>query len=668
MTPEIKLQKLDTKGNVDIWEVDGAIVRQFESDQFTNFGHHYTFPFIPENEIWLDIEGHPDEREFFVNHALIERFLMKRGEPYNRSIEIAGEFEKEERRKTPDDAGPIRLEKTQTLPGGVEVWIVDGRKVRETHYQDFTAGGHHNVYPWVPENEIWLDNDIPPGERPFVLAHEWIERVYMGHGDDYPTAHRKASSFERALRDSPKLLAEVPALMAKLGAEKQIVKKEDKDSNTGAQLGLGAGALAASVGSYKGLRSLYKKTLAPHLWDMIETAETPIPRAETNRTLSSLLRSAGEDASQYSVHHLPEFENAAFAPGWVGKIIKKLHAVAPPEAQKMMSEQIGAQILPENPAAGWKVLSDPRNKFLIGKKYSTPSVLAHEVGHASGGIPGTIFRTAAPAIGALGQLAAPGLLAGGTAANEPDREGYYHLNAAQKAALPVSVISSLLPFAEEVRADIQAHRLAGKAGISLPGFKKSVKGALGTYGWGGVVPSILSTGLPLGALALGYHLKNRSLRKKREQEAAMAKTSSEIATRVLQKLAGRHDFGWLDPAAGTFRRPPTKQEYNQENAMFRGGMGGTLGALGAFTGGGLGYAKFRDHPILGTIGGALAGGALGGAGGYGTARLIEKIEGEPKEYWKGKDRWFEEHPGHMGEHMGAMARKYMEEHPEEFEQ
>lgn len=211
--PPIKLQKLDTRNGVDIWEVDGAVIRQFESDQFTNFGHHFSFPFIPKNEVWLDVEGHPDEREFFINHALVERYLMMQGQPYGKSVDIAGEFERKEREKNPGEPGKIHLEKTETLPGDLEVWVVDGRQVRETYYQDFTAGGHHYVYPWVPEKEIWLDNDITESERPFVLSHEWIERVYMSQGDAYPVAHRKASSFEKALRDSPALLDKVPALM-----------------------------------------------------------------------------------------------------------------------------------------------------------------------------------------------------------------------------------------------------------------------------------------------------------------------------------------------------------------------------------------------------------------------------------------------------------------------
>lgn len=133
---------------------------------------------------------------------------------------------------------------------------------------------------------------------------------------------------------------------------------------------------------------------------------------------------------------------------------------------------------------------------------------------------------------------------------------------------------------------------------------------------------------------------------------------------VVPKTAGMYDFRWHDPAAGSFERPPTKQEFNQDNARFRGGMTGTLGALGALGGSVLGTSKFDSHPVLGGIGGGLAGGAVGGLGGYGLARLINKIEGEPKEYWKGQKQWFEEHPELMAEHADALISAFDKEHGE----
>ena len=41
---------------------------------------------------------------------------------------------------------------------------------------DFTAGGHDYVYEFVPENEVWIDDDIEEQERGYVLLHELHER------------------------------------------------------------------------------------------------------------------------------------------------------------------------------------------------------------------------------------------------------------------------------------------------------------------------------------------------------------------------------------------------------------------------------------------------------------------------------------------------------------
>ena len=40
-------------------------------EEFTNFGQHYRFNCIPENEFWLENEATPDERRFFIDHLLL---------------------------------------------------------------------------------------------------------------------------------------------------------------------------------------------------------------------------------------------------------------------------------------------------------------------------------------------------------------------------------------------------------------------------------------------------------------------------------------------------------------------------------------------------------------------------------------------------------------------
>ena len=60
------LQKDDTRGDYQVWIVDGAYIRGHIDEEFTNFGQHYRFPYIPENELWLDREAQLLNRDSLV--------------------------------------------------------------------------------------------------------------------------------------------------------------------------------------------------------------------------------------------------------------------------------------------------------------------------------------------------------------------------------------------------------------------------------------------------------------------------------------------------------------------------------------------------------------------------------------------------------------------------
>jgi hypothetical protein len=90
----------------------------------------------------------------------------------------------------------------------VWIWLVDGKKIRGTNNPsgrrlivDFTQGGHHYVYPVIPENEIWID-DCNHAEREPVAAHEAYERKQMKFkGKSYSKAHVMANREEKEFRD-----------------------------------------------------------------------------------------------------------------------------------------------------------------------------------------------------------------------------------------------------------------------------------------------------------------------------------------------------------------------------------------------------------------------------------------------------------------------------------
>ena len=55
------IQKADEVGDLHVWVVDGSYIRGHVDEEFTNFGQHYRYSYIPKNELWIDREASPDE-------------------------------------------------------------------------------------------------------------------------------------------------------------------------------------------------------------------------------------------------------------------------------------------------------------------------------------------------------------------------------------------------------------------------------------------------------------------------------------------------------------------------------------------------------------------------------------------------------------------------------
>jgi hypothetical protein len=195
--------------------VDGQYVRGRLDEVFTNFGQHFRFRFIPLHEFWIDQEHGLGEEQFFIDHLLTEYRLMGHGLSYPRALVKADAVELTERRKAELVRELSGLSKKKTVEnihkrllkkysGAVKVWIIQGGLVRSLYFIDFTEGGHDLVYPhFVPRNEVWLDDDLSPVERRYVLLHELHERHLMSLGWPYPRAHRSASRIEYHCRAHP---------------------------------------------------------------------------------------------------------------------------------------------------------------------------------------------------------------------------------------------------------------------------------------------------------------------------------------------------------------------------------------------------------------------------------------------------------------------------------
>jgi hypothetical protein len=223
------IQKLQQRGPLSIWLVDGAYIRTHINIEFDNYGQRNDFDFIPQNELWLDREANPDEQRFFLERMLVERRALQRGRSQEKAEERALQAERTLRERAGDlkrlrphqklpDPKAVHKRLWKTLESGVKVWIVDGRLVRSVFNLDYTAGGHDYVYEFIPDGEVWIDNDLSEAERPYALVHELYERGLMEQGWTYNRAHEAANKLEKRCRRHPDRLHEE---LSKVGWEQQ---------------------------------------------------------------------------------------------------------------------------------------------------------------------------------------------------------------------------------------------------------------------------------------------------------------------------------------------------------------------------------------------------------------------------------------------------------------
>lgn len=204
----------DDEKKISVWWVSGQYIRTFIDEEFTNFGQHYRFPFVPEYEFWIDREQSNGETKFYVEHMKVEWSLMRQGKPYSEAIMEADKVERELRRldgdlkKVTDQYGLVdpHIVKKRIIKGllnGLMVWLVDGRLVRSGFNIDFVQGGHPRVYEFVPEGEIWVDDDVDWKEWGYVILHELHEYNQMSKGMPYEKAHAESSALELHCRKNP---------------------------------------------------------------------------------------------------------------------------------------------------------------------------------------------------------------------------------------------------------------------------------------------------------------------------------------------------------------------------------------------------------------------------------------------------------------------------------
>ncbi|MFH1425417.1 MAG: hypothetical protein ABIG28_01655 [archaeon] len=64
------LKKFGKVGKYVVWIVDENYIWTNIDEEFTNFGQHYNFKFIPKNELWINDDLAVEERDFVLLREL----------------------------------------------------------------------------------------------------------------------------------------------------------------------------------------------------------------------------------------------------------------------------------------------------------------------------------------------------------------------------------------------------------------------------------------------------------------------------------------------------------------------------------------------------------------------------------------------------------------------
>lgn len=202
----------DTFGDYKVYIVNGYKIRN-ASKQLQEFGgsnNHYFFPEIPEHEIWIEDSISKAEIPYIISAELYTIRKIENGMEKWKAYELGQKQSKSERdaqklsRKHPERTDKPADKKVYIKKYGhikdedIEVWLVNGKAVRDRYKTDFIEGGHGYVYPWVPNNEIWLeDGPHIDKEGPVILLHEFLERTLMKYKKmSYDKAHDIAAKNE----------------------------------------------------------------------------------------------------------------------------------------------------------------------------------------------------------------------------------------------------------------------------------------------------------------------------------------------------------------------------------------------------------------------------------------------------------------------------------------
>lgn len=227
LPPGIRVGRLLVHQDIAVWRVNGQLIRDRVDIEFSNYSQHYRFGFIPVDEFWIDHTVHPTELKYFVIRLMAEWQAMRSGTSYDDQWQSSVEAEQRARLEVrgprlPNEdflrAAGLRL--FGRTEQGIAVRLVNGFVVRNQRYVDFAEGGHNSRYAFIPKDDIWLEDDVRPAERGFILVHELSEHQVMRGGWKYEAAHAHANKMELHARQHP---AKLSTMLTRLGWSSSLI-------------------------------------------------------------------------------------------------------------------------------------------------------------------------------------------------------------------------------------------------------------------------------------------------------------------------------------------------------------------------------------------------------------------------------------------------------------
>lgn len=83
---------------------------------------------------------------------------------------------------------------------GFNVWIVDGKYIRDNINVEFTNYAQHYQFDFIPQDEFWIDRSRISGEEKYYIASMLLMIQLMTHGVSHAGAYKIADDMEKRSR------------------------------------------------------------------------------------------------------------------------------------------------------------------------------------------------------------------------------------------------------------------------------------------------------------------------------------------------------------------------------------------------------------------------------------------------------------------------------------